>query len=87
MVSVVSYDDVINWFTASTEKAKSKFIKFDIYEFYHSITEELFKKALNCAKSFVEISDEEEESILHCKRSLLFPNNEVWTNMNNEKNF
>ena len=80
-------DDVINWFTTSPEKEKSKFIKFDVCEFYPSITEELLKKALNYAKSFVDISDEDEEIILHCKRSLLFHNNEVWTKMNNDKNF
>ena len=79
-------DDVMNWFTASPEKEKSKFIKFDICEFYLSITDELLKKALNYAKSFVDISDEDEEIILHSKRSLLFHNNEVWTKMNNDKN-
>ena len=80
-------DDVINWFTTSPGKEKSKFIKFDICEFYPSIIEELLKKALNYAKTFVDISDEDEEIILHYKRSLLFHNNEVWTKMNYDKNF
>ena len=54
-----STDEVINWFKTSVQKGNSRFIKFDICEFYPSITEELFIKALEYARSFVKISDEE----------------------------
>ena len=78
---------VINWIKTSVQKGSSRFIKFDICEFYPSITEELLRKALKYARSFAEISDEEADIILHCKKSLLFHNNEVWTKTNNNTHF
>ena len=62
-----STDEVINWFKTSVQKGNSRFIKFDICEFYPSITEELLSKALEYARSFAGISDEEADIILHCK--------------------
>ena len=42
---------VIEWFKALEDKNDLKFLKFDIVEFYPSITEELLEDALNfCAK-------------------------------------
>ena len=82
-----STDEVINWFKTSVQKGNSRFIKFDICEFYPSITEELLRKALECVRSFAEISDEEADIIFHSKKSLLFHNNEVWTKTSNNTNF
>ena len=45
------------------------------------------RKTLEYARSFAEISDEEADIILHCKKSLLFHNNEVWTKTNNNTHF
>ena len=39
-------------------------MKFDIEELYRSISEDLLKKAINYAKTFVDISSDEEEIIL-----------------------
>ena len=50
---------VISWFKRIPSKEKSKFIKFDIVDFYPSITEELLMKSLNYAKSI--------EAIERCK--------------------
>ena len=62
---------VIDWFKTS-DKTKAKFIKFDIVDFYPSISEELLSKAIHFAKSSCEISDRDLEVIKHTKSSLLF---------------
>ena len=48
--------DVINWFINIEDKRSYRFIKFDICEFYVSISEEALKKALSWARSFTTIS-------------------------------
>ena len=47
-------------------------MKFDIEELYRSISEDLLKKAINYAKTFVDISSDEEEIILCTVESLYF---------------
>ena len=42
---------VIDWFKNLADKQKRKFIKFDIAEFYPSISEDLLKKSIIYAKS------------------------------------
>ena len=50
---------VIEWFKNINNKEKSSFIQFDIESFYPSITEELFTKAVQFAKSITSISDDD----------------------------
>ena len=59
---------------------------FDVVNYYPSITLELLTKALNWAKQFVEISDDEIETVVETKKSLLYMNNECWTKKG-DKNF
>ena len=49
-------------------------MQYDIKEFYPSISEDLLKKVLDHARTSVDISSEEEETIMHCQKSLLFNN-------------
>ena len=51
---------------------------FDIKDFYPSISESLLKEALRFAKKKVDISETEEETIFHSRKSLLFDKNHVW---------
>ena len=53
-----STQDVTSWFESLEEKKKLSFIKFDIVEFYPSISESTFKKALTLAKKHSTISPE-----------------------------
>ena len=71
---------VIEWFKRIENKKKSRFIQFDIVEFYPSITEELLDKAIQFAKqaSSIAISDNDIAIIKQCKASLLFSNSECW---------
>ena len=46
---------VIKWFENLQNKQKRRFIKFDIADFYLSITEQLLERSIKYAKSFVTI--------------------------------
>ena len=49
----------------------------DIEDFYPSISEDLLKKALYQARTFIDISSKEEKNIMHCRKSLLFNNTDI----------
>jgi len=72
-------NEVISWFTNIKNKEKCKFMKFDIVEFYPSISEELLEKALKFAQSKTNLTDNEINIIWHARKSLLFEKSEVWT--------
>ena len=69
---------VIDWFKNIPDKSNSKFIKFDIVDFYPSISEELLGKALEFAKKIVSISDSDMKIIMNSRKSLLFDENSIW---------
>ena len=61
--------------------------RYHIEEFYPSISEDLLKKAINYARTFVDISNDKEETIMHCRKSLLFNNLDIWTKKEGSKDF
>ena len=73
-----STKEVIAWFESLKNKQNCKFIKFDIAEFYPSISESLVQKALNFAQKFTEIDQELIDLIMHSRKSVLFEQNQVW---------
>ena len=70
---------MIDWFKNIENKAHCRFIKFDICEFYPSITETLLDKAIEFARMSTNIPDTELNIIKHSRKSLLFSNSEAWT--------
>ena len=62
-------------------------MQYDIEEFYSSISKNLLKKAIDYARSFVNISSEEEETVMHCRKSLLFNNSDIWIKEDGNKDF
>ena len=42
-----------------------------------SISEDLLKKSINYARTFVDISSGGKETIMHCRKSLLFHNLDI----------
>ena len=68
---------VIAWFKQIPSKEKSKFIKFDIVDFYPLITEELLMKSLNYAKSIEAIDENVVKVIMRSRKSLLFDRDNV----------
>ena len=69
---------VINWFKNLSDKHKRKFIKFDIAEFYPSISENLLNKSIAYAKSFTKIEDNAINAIKLARKSLLFNKDGAW---------
>ena len=69
---------VINWFKNLSDKHKRKFIKFDIAEFYPSISENLLNKSIAYAKSFTKIEDNVINAIKLARKSLLFNKEGTW---------
>ena len=71
--------EVTKWFNNIEGKANKCFVKFDIVEFYPSIKEEYLKKALVFAKKFSNISDVDEDIIMHsCKTILTGIDGKIW---------
>lgn len=75
---------VLSWFSQIPNKTNCKFIKFDIVNFYPSISESLLLNAIRFAKGMCTISDEEIDTILHARKSLLFCNGETWIKKGNQ---
>ena len=63
---------LINPSRAIENRKTCKFIKFDIAEFYLSISAELLEKSINFARSVIEIKDKTIDIINHARKSLLF---------------
>ena len=56
-----SSSDVLKWFEDLSQSPKSRFSKFDVQEFYPSITSTLLDKAIDHARSYTTITQDEEE--------------------------
>ena len=71
---------VLQWFSNLSygNRAKAKFVQFDIESFYPTITEELLTKALQYAQTIVKIEQTEIDIIFHSRKALLFNNAECW---------
>ena len=74
---------VIEWFKAIKNKSKCSFIKFDIVDFYPSISEELLSKAIAYAQSVTTIEEKVIRTIYHSRKSLLFDRDNVWVKKDN----
>ena len=75
----INSDSVISWFSGLPNKERLKFISFDVVSMYPSISEDLLKNALQWAGTLTNISNQDMETIMGCKTSLLYDNNKnVW---------
>ena len=78
--------NVIYWFQNITDKGNCMFIQFDIEEFYSSITKHLLLKAIEHAKLYPSITQQQLHIILHARKSL-FSKNKTWEKTINESLF
>jgi hypothetical protein len=69
---------VLEWFKGIQNKQSHTFVVFDVKDFYPSISESLLKEALSFAKNHVSISKNDEDTIFHARKSLLFDKTHVW---------
>ena len=65
-----------NWM--NRELRNSRFIQFDIVEFYPSITTDLLNRALDFAAKYIDITDNDRHIITHSKQSLILYNSNHW---------
>ena len=56
-------------------------------DFYPFISRETLVEALNLAKNYCKISDNEIETVTHCCKSILFHSNNAWTKKNTDDGF
>ena len=70
-----------------TDKDNSIFIQFDIKEVYPSVTKNLLLKAIESAKLYTSITQQELDIILHARKSLLFSKTKPWEKTTNESLF
>ena len=68
----------LSWFNNIPNKADCKFLKFDLVDFYPSVSEKLLTDAIEYANKFVKI-DKSTEIIMHCRKSPLFCEGEAWS--------
>ena len=66
----------INWFKAIENTSQSFFIRLDIVEFYPSISENILDTAINFAKQYTDIFDENLRIFKHFRKSLLYNHHE-----------
>ena len=69
---------VLTWFKTLKKSSNATFFKFDIENFYPSITEELLEKSLTYASNLVSISSKEKEIIFHSRKTFLFTEDSAW---------
>ena len=69
---------VISWFKSIPRKSYTRFIKFDICEFYPSISEVLLDKAIKFAQTYTEVGEEVVTIVKHARKSLLFNKPDTW---------
>ena len=72
---------------ASTIRGKLYFRPLDIKDVYPSITEKKLHSAITFAKEHVNISENDVRLINHCRKSLLFNNQEPWKKKSTESCF
>ena len=76
---------VISWFNGLKNKNQLQFIQFDVEVFYPSISKDLLLNAINWAKQFIDITNQEIEIILQSRKSMLFKDGTPWTKKGNNQ--
>ena len=73
-----STNECLAWFRALEDKPNFRFVKMDIQQFYPEIGKKLLEDSINWARNYTHITKEEEEIILHCRKSFLFFDTRNW---------
>ena len=66
------------WIKNIKFKSRTTFIRFDIMEFYPSLSKDLLLNSLNHANNFIDITEEQIENILTCWKSILTDSKSTW---------
>ena len=77
----------IKWFEEYDKNDWCSFIKYDIREFYPSITERTLDRALDLAKEYMVIPLDQVDIIKHCRKTLLYYEDSIWIKKEESGNF
>ena len=77
---------VNKWFYSIKNKSQCKLIQLDVAEFYPSISEEILHNAILFAQEH-NILEKDLHITKHCRKSLLYNNNEPWKKQSTESCF
>ena len=69
---------VIDWFNGLQNKGNLKFIQFDINTFYPKISKKLVTKAVEYARQFTTITNQQKKIIIQSSRDILINNGQIW---------
>ena len=78
---------VINWFKNLTHKENRRFIKFDIANFYPSISEDLLSGTISYARTIITIEDNVIDAIKLARKWLLFSKEGTWVKRGENPSF
>ena len=70
--------EVVDWFNNIKHKANKCFVNFDIVNFYPSIKHHHLKDAIEFAKNYINIKEEDIKLIEHTCQNILTHNNNTW---------
>ena len=73
-----STQNSIDWFMKVPNKSRKKFLKFDIENYYPSISQDTLLKALTWAESYDVVPDGSIQIIMDSRKSLLFCGGKAW---------
>ena len=85
--SICKYKQVLDWFESINDKNNKCFIKFDIQNFYPCISRGVLEQALAFARTYTDITEEDEDVILHACRTILTHDNSHWKKKSSEDDF
>jgi hypothetical protein len=79
-----STGEVLDWYK-KIDKRRKKWIKYDIEAYYPSVTAEVLAKAIQFARQYTEVTSQQENIILHCRKNIVVGNDDtVWVKKENE---
>ena len=70
--------DTMEWSRKIKNKSKATFMQFDIIDFYLSITKNTLIDSINYARKYEEITEEQYDIILACRKTVLKNNRSTW---------
>ena len=82
-----STSTVIKWFKTIKNRAKGRFIKSDIAEFYSLISIKVLDRSISFAKSVIDIEWNTINTTSHARKSLLFDDSGAWVKKDGNPKF
>ena len=70
--------ETIEWLRKIKNKSKATFTQFDIIDFYPSIIKNILIDCINYAQKYVDITNEQYEIILACRKTVIKNNESTW---------